>query len=241
MSRHSRIAACVLSLTFGSAVLAQTSAVESVVTKKTTKSGTIVSVSGNKVVLKEADGNHEYNLPPGFKVQVDGKDVGVDQLKPGMKASAVITDTITTRDVTVTKVVSGTVVQVAPGGIVIRARGGNFQSYNFQDPDGNDVTFVDANGREQSLRNVREGDRLSGTFVTKFPPQTIDKRSVKATASTPPPPPAPAAAPAAAPVVAAAPAKKKLPKTASPLPLVGLLALASAGIALTLRGARSLR
>jgi len=237
MSRHSRIAACVLSLTFGSAAIAQTSTAESVVTKTTTKSGTIVSVSGNKVVLQEANGPHEYTLPPGFMVQVNGKDVGVDQLKPGMKASATITDTFTTRDVTVTRVASGTVIEVAPGGIVVRARGGNFQSYNFRDPDGNDVTFTDINGRVRSLRSVRQGERLSGTFVTTLPPQTIEKRTVKASAKAPPPPP-PASEPA--PVVASAPTPK-MPKTASPLPLIGLVALASAGIALSLRGARALR
>jgi hypothetical protein len=235
MSRHSRIAACVLSLTFGSAAIAQTSTMESVTTKKTVKTGTIVSVSGNKVVLQEADGNHEYKVPPGFKVQVDGQDVGVDQLKPGMKVAAVITDQVTTRDVTVTKVLKGTVVQIAPGGIVVKDPKNNYVSYNFKDPDGNDVYFLGADGTEQSLRDVKMGDRLTGTFVTKLPPQVVSQRSVKAAAAMPPPPPD------AAPAVAVAAAPAKMPKTASPLPLLGLLAALSAGIALTLRGARALR
>jgi hypothetical protein len=240
MSR-SRIAACVLSLAFGSAALAQTSTMDSVVTKKTTKTGTIVSVAGNKVVLAEADGNHEYTVPAGFKVQVAGQDVGVDQLKPGMKVNAVITDQITTRDVTVTKVVSGRVMSVAPGGFTILDNKGQYKSYNFTDADGNDIYFTQADGTSVPLRNnVKAGDIMSGTFVTKLPPQVIDKRSVQASASAPPPPPAPAAAPAPAPVAVAA-APKKLPKTASPLPLIGLLAALSAGIALTLRGARALR
>ncbi|HSP19175.1 MAG TPA: hypothetical protein VLQ79_06665, partial [Myxococcaceae bacterium] len=157
MSRHSRIAGCVLSLAFGSAAFAQTSTMESVVTKQTTKSGTIVSIAGNKVVLQEADGPHEYKLPPGFKVQVAGKDVGVDQLKPGMKASAVITDQIITRDVTITKVVKGTVMQVAPGGIVVKDPKNNYVSYNFKDPDGNDVYYLAPDGQEASLRDVKVG------------------------------------------------------------------------------------
>ncbi|MGZ6140018.1 MAG: hypothetical protein ACXWLA_05050 [Myxococcaceae bacterium] len=239
MSRHSRIAACVLSLAFGSAAIAQTSTMESTTTKKTTINGTVVSVTGNKVVLAEAKGNHEYNVPQGFKVQVDGKDVGVDQLKPGMKVSAVVTDQVTTRDVTVTKVVSGRVMAVAPGGFTILDNKGQYKSYNFTDPDGNDIYFTQADGTSVPLRNnVKEGDIMSGTFVTKLPPQVVSKRSVMASASAPPPPP-PAAAPAAPVAVAAAP--KKMPKTASPLPLVGLLAALSAGIALTLRGARALR
>lgn len=239
MSLRSRIAVCVLSLSVGTAAFAQTSTTESVATKKTTKTGTVVSVSGNKVVLHEADGNHEYNPPPGFKVQVAGKDVGVDQLKPGMKVTAVITDQVTTRDVTVTKVVSGKVMTVAPSGFVILDNKGQYKSYNFTDADGNDIYFTQADGTSVPLRNnVQVGDQMSGTFVTKLPPQVIDKRSVTASAVAPPEP-APAAAPAA--VAAATPPPKKLPKTASPLPLIGLLAALSAGIALSLRGARALR
>lgn len=236
MSRHSRIAACVLSLAFGSAAIAQTSTMESTTTKKTNINGTVVSVTGNKVVLAEAKGNREYNVPPGFKVQVDGKEVGVDQLKPGMKVNAVVTDQVTTRDVTVTKVVSGKVMTVAPGGFVLLTNG-KYVSYNFTDKDGNDIYFTQLDGTSVPLRNnVKEGDVMTGTFVTKLPPQVVSKRSVTASASAPP---EPAAAPAAPVAVAAAP--KKMPKTASPLPLVGLLAALSAGIALTLRGARALR
>jgi hypothetical protein len=239
MSLRSRIAVCVLSLSVGTAAFAQTSTMESVSTKKTTKTGTVVSVSGNKVVLHEANGNHEYNVPQGFKVNVAGKDVGVDELKPGMKVTAVITDQVTTRDVTVTKVISGKVMTVAPSGFVILDSKGQYKSYNFTDKDGNDIYFTQADGTSVPLRNnVKEGDQMTGTFVTKLPPQTVDKRSVTASAVAPPEP-APAAAPAA--VAAAAPPPKKLPKTASPLPLVGLLAVLSAGIALSLRGARALR
>jgi hypothetical protein len=226
----------VLSLAFGSAAIAQTSTMESTTTKKTNINGTVVSVTGNKVVLAEAKGNREYNVPPGFKVQVDGKEVGVDQLKPGMKVNAVVTDQVTTRDVTVTKVVSGKVMTVAPGGFVLLTNG-KYVSYNFTDKDGNDIYFTQLDGTSVPLRNnVKEGDVMTGTFVTKLPPQVVSKRSVTASASAPPPPPEPAAAPAAPVAVAA-----KMPKTASPLPLVGLLAALSAGIALTLRGARALR
>ena len=228
MVHRSTLAACVLSVALGSAVLAQTSSTESTSVKQTTKSGEVVSVAGNKVVVKEADGTHEYNLPDGFKFKLDGRDVGVDELKPGMQVSAVITDRITTREVTATRVVSGTVMQVAPGGIVLKDSQGNLKSYNFKDPDGNDVYFS-SNGKEVSLRTVKTGERLTGTFVTKLPPQTVSQRSAVARAVAPAEP---------APQVAAA-APATLPKTGSPLPLVGLLAVLSAGLALLLRAARA--
>ena len=232
MSAQSRIAACVLSLAFGPAALAQatgSTTSESIAQKSRAISGVVETVAGNKVVLREADGLHEYNPPAGFKFQLDGRDVGVDEIKPGMSINAVVTDKVITRQVTVTRIESGTVAQVAPGGIVLKDQSGNLKSYNFKDPAGNDIYFA-RDGKEVPLRNVKVGDRLSGTFVTTLPAQQISQRSAVARATEP------SAAPEPAVVAAATP--RALPKTASPLPLVGLLAALSAGIALTLRAAR---
>ena len=232
MSAQSRIAACVLSLAFGPAALAQATGAtttESVAQKSRNISGVVETVAGNKVVLREADGLHEYNPPAGFKFQLDGRDVGVDEIKPGMSINAVVTDKVITRRVTVTNIESGTVAQVAPGGIVLKDQNGDLKSYNFKDKAGNDIYFV-RDGKEVPLRSVKVGDRLSGTFVTTLPAQQISQRSAVARATEP------SAAPEPAVVAAATP--RALPKTASPLPLVGLLAALSAGIALTLRAAR---
>ena len=232
MTAQSRIAACVLSLAFGPAALAQATGAtttESVAQKSRNISGVVETVAGNKVVLREADGLHEYNPPAGFKFQLDGRDVGVDEIKPGMSINAVVTDKVITRRVTVTNIESGTVAQVAPGGIVLKDQNGDLKSYNFKDKAGNDIYFV-RDGKEVPLRSVKVGDRLSGTFVTTLPAQQISQRSAVARATEP------SAAPEPAVVAAATP--RALPKTASPLPLVGLLAALSAGIALTLRAAR---
>jgi len=234
MSVQLRSAACLLALAVSPVALAQTSgasSTESTAVKQTLKQGTVEAVAGNKVVLREADGPHEYTLPDGFKFQLDGQPVGVDQIKPGMKVGAIVTDKVTTRNVTVTRVAKGTVMQVAPGGVVIKNEKGELKSYDFKDPDGNDVYFA-KDGKEVLLSTVKKGDRLTGTFVTKLPPQTTSQRSVVAHASAPAEPAAPVAMAAASP---------KMPKTASPLPLVGLLALVCGGIALTLRTARTLR
>ena len=232
MSAQSRIAACVLSLAFGPAALAQATGAtttESVAQKSRNISGVVETVAGNKVVLREADGLHEYNPPAGFKFQLDGRDVGVDEIKPGMSINAVVTDKVITRQVTLTRIESGTVAQVAPGGIVLKDQNGDLKSYNFKDPAGNDIYFV-RDGKEVPLRSVKVGDRLSGTFVTTLPEQRISQRSAVAKATEPSQAPEPAVVAAATP--------HKLPKTASPLPLIGLLAALSAGVALTLRAAR---
>jgi len=234
MSLQSRIALCLVSLALAPAALAQTSATsttETTTVSHQVKGGEVLAVYGNKVVLKELDGVNEYTLPDGFKFQLEGRSVGVEEITPGMKVGALITDKVVTRQVRLTEVRSATVMQIAPGGIVVKNQKGELKSIDFKDAAGNDIHFV-RDGKEVSLRNVKKGERLSGTFVTTLPPQQISERSAVAGAVRPPPP---------EPVAVAAAPARKLPKTASPLPLVGLLAALSAGIALTLRAARASR
>jgi hypothetical protein len=235
MSAESRIAACLLSLALGPVALAQTSATsttESTAVAQQTKSGEVVAAYGNNVVLKEADGLHEYTVPDGFKFDVNGSPTSPDMLEPGMKVNAAITDKITTRQVRLTRIESGTVKQVAPGGFVLQDdKTKELRSYNFKDPAGNDIHYL-RDGKEVPLRNVKMGDRLAGTFVTTLPPQQVTQRSVVAKATEPTPPPAPA------PVAVASATPHRLPKTASPLPLIGLLAALFTGTALSLRAAR---
>ena len=233
MSSQSRIAACLLSLAFSPAALAQatgTTTTESTSVTHRVKAGTVVSVDGNKVVLRESDGDHQYNLPDGFKFDLDGRSVGVDEIKPGMKIGAVITDKVTTRNVTVTQVASATVMQVAPGGIVVKTSKGELKSYDFKDSAGNDIYMV-KDGKQIPLNSVKKGDKLTGTLVSTLPPTITTERTAKAKA----------VAPAAEPTTVAAVEPARLPKTASPLPLIGLLAVLSAGIALALRKARLAR
>lgn len=236
MSIQSRIAVCLASLVLAPVALGQqtgTTTTESTAVRTQVKSGVVETVAGNKVVMREADGLHEYNLPDGFKFQLDGKDVGVADLQPGMTVNAAISDKVTTRQVTTTRIESGTVAQVAPGGIVVREKDGSLKSYNFKDAAGNDIYYA-KNGKEVPLRNVKQGERLSGTFVSTLPEQQITQRTVVAKAAEPAPPPAPE------PVAVAAATPRRLPKTASPLPLLGLLALVAGGVALSLRAARTL-
>jgi hypothetical protein len=236
MSIETRIAVCLASLVLAPVALGQaagSTSTESTAVKTQVKSGVVETVAGNKVVLREADGLHEYNLPDGFKFQLNGNDVGVADIQPGMTVNALVTDKVTTRNVTVTRIESGTVKQVAPGGIVIQEKGGALKSYNFKDAAGADIYYV-KDGKEVPLRNVKQGERLSGTFVSTLPEQQVTQRSVVAKATEPAPPPAPE------PVAVAAATPRRLPKTASPLPLLGLLALVAGGIALSLRAARML-
>jgi len=210
---------------------------KSTVTKKTTeiRNGEIVYVNGNQVVVSEPSGVREYTVPQDFKFQLDGKSVGVADLKPGMKVSATITETTTSQVVTMKREVSGKVLVVGLDGVVIQnSKTGKITEYKSKDVSGRDITIL-RDGKAIKLTDLKVGERLSATIITTLPPQVVTQREVKARLTQPPAAPAVAAQePAPAPAVAMA----KLPHTASPLPLIGLLGAAFLAIGTGLRGLR---
>jgi hypothetical protein len=116
---------------------------------------------------------------------------------------------------------------------------GQWVTYTTKDAAGRDVKIIQ-NGQEVAMGDLKPGDILTATIVTKYPPQVSTETQVAAKVTAPPPPPAAAATapPPPAPVaVAPAPKPAKMPKTASPLPLLGLVGglLVLAGAGLTLR------
>jgi LPXTG-motif cell wall-anchored protein len=131
--------------------------------------------------------------------------------------------------------------------IIVRTKEGN-KKFTTQDVRDRNIT-VYKEGAPVELSQLRVGDRLSATIVTKHPPVVMTERQVKAAmhspapapmaaASEPAPAPAePAAAPAPAPETKMA---KKLPKTGSDLPLVALLGglFLTAGLGLSIERRR---
>ena len=70
-----------------------------------------MTVSGSDLVVKMADGtirNFE-NVPESARVTVDGKQLGIHDLKPGMKLQRTITTTTTPMTITTVQTVKGKV------------------------------------------------------------------------------------------------------------------------------------
>lgn len=186
---------------------------------------TVVSVNGNKVVAEDAAGKAtEYTIPDGFKFQYGGKDIGVADLKPGMKVTAKITTTTTTTPVYVTEIKTGKVLVVSGNNIIVRGPQGN-RVFSNQDAVRRNAKVM-KNGQEVALSDLRVGDIFTAVIVTDNPPQVVSEREVEAMVhATPQPAPAPAGAPAAAP--AAAPANAPA-ATSAPAPAAEATAAAPA-------------
>jgi len=215
-----------------------------------TKKFEVISVTGNQLVVKLPEGTREMTVPADFKFDVDGKQLSVAELKPGMKGTAHITTKTTVTPVTVTEVKSGTVMQASGSSLIVKGDDGTIKMFSPGDVEKRNVKLT-RDGQPLDFSSLHSGDKLTATIVTAHPPRVVTEKQVqampaKASGAAPAPAGAPAAKSAAtsgaapAPPAAgggAAPAAKKLPKTASQQPLVGLIGLLSlmTAVALTTR------
>jgi hypothetical protein len=210
--------------------------------------GTVVYVSGNSCVIKGDDGTlrHFDNVPESVTVTVDGKQLNIHQIQPGMIVERQTITTTTPRMITTVQTVTGTVWQVNPPNMVILtlADGKNQQ---FKIPKGQKFTI---NGQEMDAFGLRKGMKVDAQKVVEQPENVVTQQ-IKRTGIAPPPPPEPkpdvpmlvaSEPPTPAPVETAAatpePAPARLPKTASELPLIGLLGLLFCGVSLTVTAIR---
>ena len=190
-------------------------------TASETKKFEVIAVDGNQLVVNLPEGTREITVPAGFLFNVDGKQMSVQELKPGMKGTATITTTTTVTPVTVTEVKSGQVV-IASGGAIYVRTGGDVKMFTQGDVDKRGVKIM-RGGKPAAVSDFRAGDTLTATIITSKPPQVVTEKEVQATLARAPapaaaPPPAPAAAPpAAAPSAAArSAAAPPAPATAAP-------------------------
>ena len=227
-------------------------------TSSATKKFQVIAVDGNRLVVKLPEGTRELTVPDDFRFNVDGKMLSVQELTSGMTGTAVITTKTTVTPVTVTEVKNGTVMQNMGSSILVRTESG-MKMFSQADIDKRGIKIY-RDGKLAELSDFRTNDSLSATIVTTKPPRVMTEREVNATlaksgggAGTPaagaaPAPSTPAPSTAArstpapstaqtAPAPSAAPsgsAPKKLPKTASSLPLLAFAGVASLLGALTL-------
>ena len=237
----------VLALSLATAFSVSASAQGSTATTTQTKNFEIVSVDGNKVVVKGPEGARELTVPPDFQMTVDGRPVTVADLKPGMKGTATITTTTTSTPVTVTEVRNGEVFRVTGNSIIVRSENG-LRMFSEADAARRNATIL-RDGRPVRFTDLRQGDRLTATIVTTKPPEVVTERQVAAAMTSAPEAAGAAvetaarattrAATAAAGAATRAPeatvaAARTLPKTATFMPLVGLLGASSLGLAFVL-------
>ncbi len=203
----------------------------------TVERGTVELVEGNDLFVKMADGStrHFANVPESAHVTVGGQQLGIHDLKPGMKLEKTITTTTTPKVVTTVQSVTGKVWHVSPPAqVILTLDDGTNQTFKI--PKGQQFNI---DGQMLDAFHLKKGMKVTATKVVETP-VTVVTQNQTLTGELPPNQPVlvassaqpqqqvqPAATPEAAP--------QQLPKTASPFPLLGLLGLLCAGASLGMR------
>jgi RNase P/RNase MRP subunit p29 len=220
--------------------------------------GKVVYVSGNEVVVRGEDGTYRDfpNVPDSARVTVDGQQLSVHDLRPGMTIERTIITTTTPRVITTIKSVTGTVWSVNPPvSVILTLEDGKNQEFRI--PDGTRFTI---DGQPTDAFSLQPGMKVTATSVTEVP-ETVVTKKFKTTGEMPPPPdvtlliillpfapaetataPLETAPTAPAETAAATPAEPtpaQLPKTGSSLPLAGLLGGLFCSLAFGLKARRA--
>jgi hypothetical protein len=181
----------------------------------------VISIEGNKLVVRDQKGTYEYTVPDDFRFTVGGKKVPVSELKAGMKGTATITTTTTVKPVVVTEVREGEVLRAAPMSVTVREPDGNVRRFTQGELDARGVVII-KDGRPTRVEDLRRGDKLTATIVTNGSPLVLTEKEVQATlAESKAEPPAPptatvAAAQPAQPAASAPPAASPSPSALQP-------------------------
>ncbi len=213
------------------------------------KSGKVLYVDENDLVVLERSGVNHYTVPADFRFNIKGKKVPVHELEIGTTLIAVITTVTKPETVTTTEVKRGKVWRVVGNTLIVTMENG--QNEQFVVPG---WFKFNVNGQEKVVSELRPGMMLTANIVHEEQinvstttrrvmgtpaPQPVTTRSAPRAqprvssnpammaASTPPPR---AAAPEPVPAT--------LPATGSSVPLMGLLGVMGLFAALGLRMVR---
>jgi len=216
-----------LAITMSAQVQTQTSTTSGQSSHQVTvERGEVVLVSGNDLFVKAQDGTmrHFPNVPESARVTVDGRQLGIHDLKPGMKLERTTTVITTPKTITTVQTVTGKVWHITPpNSVILTLEDGTNQQ--FQIP--KDQKF-NVDGQQTDAWGLKKGMKISATKIVEVPEVHVT-REQQLSGTMPPPPPSP---PADMPILIAksepvpvpsATAPAELPKTGSILPLLGLL------------------
>jgi hypothetical protein len=146
--------------------------------------GEVVTVSGNDLVVKMADGSirNFENVPDSARVTVGGKQLSIHDLKPGMKLQRTITTTTTPMTITTVQTVKGKVWAIQPPlSIILTLEDGKNQQFKIPE----DQKF-EVDGQMVDAWGVRKGMIITATKVVEQPiVETTQEKTV--TGIAPPP------------------------------------------------------
>ena len=205
------VAGIVLALALAGGAYAQTS-VE-------TKNFEVIAVEGNNLVYRDQSGTQEITVPADFRFTVDGKQLAVGELQPGMKGTATVTTTTTVKPVVVTEVREADVLRASDLSMTVRTADGDTRRFTQGELNKRGIEIV-KDGKVVRIADLKKGDKLSATIITSGPPVVLTEKEVQAVLAEPAETAVAQAVAAAAPAPAGATSAPPpaAPKSSAPAP-----------------------
>jgi Rieske Fe-S protein len=135
------------------------------------ESGEVVAVKGNDLFVKMSDGTlrHFPNVPETARVTVDGQQLGIHDLMPGMKLVRATVTTTTPQVVTTVQTVTGKVWHVTPpSSLILTLEDGKNQEFKI--PEGQKF-MVD--GQETDAWGLKQGMVVTAAKVVETPATSV--------------------------------------------------------------------
>ena len=127
--------------------------------------GTVVEVEGNTLVVRMSTGDiRQFNVPESRKFIIDGKELTVQDLKPGTTLQANVTTTVTPITTRTTTIGTGTVFYVSGNHVIITLPNGENRTYKVDDS-----YRFDIGGEKASVYELRKGMRISAQKIVEEP------------------------------------------------------------------------
>jgi hypothetical protein len=172
----------------------------------------VLAVEGNRLVYRDQRGTHEITVPDGFRMNVDGKQMAVKELKPGMKGTATVTNTTTITPITVTDIKEAVVLSTTATSVVVRGPDNVRRRFTQSELDKRGIQIF-KDGKLIQVGQLNPGDNLTAMIVSSQAPTIVTETEVDAKMAQAKAAPAPAEAepapakaePAAAPPAATPP------------------------------------
>ena len=140
----------------------------------TIERGEVVYVSGNDLVVKMEDGTirHFANVPESARVTVNGQELGIHSLKPGMKLERTTIVTTTPKTITTVKSVTGKVWHISPPNtVILTLEDGTNQEFKI--PKGQKFMVE---GQETDAFGLKKGMMVSATKVVEEPISVVEQQ-----------------------------------------------------------------
>ena len=179
-------ATLMLGLAFTGAPLAQTQTTTSV----DVRHFEVITVDGNRIVVRDERGTNEYTVPADFRFTVDGKKMAASELKPGMKGTATVTTTTTVTPVVVTEIRHGVVLQNGFNSVTVLDDTDHTRKRFTQQQLNERGLKIYRDGRAITLSQLEKGDEISATVISQRPPEIVTEQEVDATLAKAEPMPA---------------------------------------------------